>query len=500
VTTFWDLVQHAAEARPDAVLFADDHGRTLTAPELLASAEQLAAALAERGVGPGDVVSWQLPSVLEAPVTMAACARLGAVQNPIIPVFREREVGFITRQLGTRLAIVPHTWRGFEHAAMLRDLGVEVLALDLEPLPADGLAIPAGDPATLADPPVDPHECRWVYYSSGTTADPKGVRHSDATVIAAGNGVMSQRQHRDDDVSAVAWPFAHIGGVSVLTSALRTGGKLVMFDAWGPAVTPERMAAHGTTILGSATPFFQAYVAAQRRHGDAPLFTRLRSCISGGAPVAPAVIDEVSEVLGVPGILNSWGLTEFPVATTETPADPGLGTTAGRPVEGVQVRVVDGELRLKGPQCFLGYADPTLDADAFDDEGWMRSGDLGEIDGDGRVRVTGRVKEIIIRNAENISALEVEGVLTRHPAVADAAVVGIPDPHTGERVAAVVVLQPGTELTLADLVEHGRGHGLAAYKTPERLLVLDVLPRNPMGKVLKRDLQRLLTDTPEGAA
>jgi acyl-CoA synthetase (AMP-forming)/AMP-acid ligase II len=274
----------------------------------------------------------------------------------------------------------------------------------------------------------------------------------------------------------------------MLTAVLRAGGNLVLFDAFDPVTTPGRMAMHRPTILGSATPFFNAYVAAQRREGDRPLFPSLRACIGGGAATPEAVNREVAATLGVPGVAGAWGLTEFPVASSESPEDPAVGTTVGRPVEGVTVRVVDGELRLKGPQCFMGYVDEALNEEAFDEEGWYRTGDLGSVDPDGRVRIDGRSKDVIIRNAENISALEVEGVLLRHPAVADVAIVGVPDDHTGERVCAVVVPEKDGAVTLAEIAEHCRAQGLARYKTPERLQVVDALPRTPMGKVLKRDL------------
>ncbi len=178
-----------------------------------------------------------------------------------------------------------------------------------------------------------------------------------------------------------------------------------------------------------------------------------------------------------------------------------LDHTVGTPGPGVSVRVVDdreielpagreGELRLKGPQCFLGYADATLDADAFDADGWLRTGDLGLIDANGKVRVTGRIKDAIIRNAENVSALEVENVLATHPAVADVAVIGVPDPRTGERVCAVVVPASGGGLSLESLVQHCRSRGLSRYKHPERLVIVDALPRNQFGKVIKKDLRK----------
>lgn len=146
-------------------------------------------------------------------------------------------------------------------------------------------------------------------------------------------------------------------------------------------------------------------------------------------------------------------------------------------------------MRLKGPQCFLGYVDATLDAHAFDAEGWFRTGDLGRIDDDGNVVVTGRIKDAIIRNAENISALEVEGVLASHPAVADVAIIGVPDERTGERVCAVVVARPGVAVTLSSVFDHCQARGLSKHKTPERLEIVDALPRNSTGKVLKTELR-----------
>ncbi|MFC5746292.1 class I adenylate-forming enzyme family protein [Actinomadura rugatobispora] len=485
---FWGLLEEAVRCRPDAVVLADDHGRSLTVAALAGEAERVAAGLRALGVGRGDVVSWQVPTTLEAAVLMAACARLGAVQNPIIPVFREREVGFIVRQVRARLVVVPETWRGFGHGEMARSLGPEVLVLDLDGPPGAALRLPGGDPGDLPGPPAGSGECRWIYYSSGTTADPKGVRHTDASVIASSNGPVDGLGLGPGDVYPIAWPLAHIGGVSMLASALRTGCRLVLFDAFDPAVTPERMAAHRPTILGSATPFFQAYVAAQRRHGGRPLFPALRACVGGGAATPEPVNREVAQVLGVAGVAGSWGLTEFPVATSERPSDPGVGSGVGRPMDGVRVRVVGGELRLKGPQCFLGYVDAALDAEVFDDEGWVRTGDVGSVDDEGRVRVEGRIKDVIIRNAENISAGEVEGVLLGCPGVADVAVVGEPHERTGERVCAVVVAAPGHQVTLSGLVEHCREQGLARFKCPERLEVVDELPRSPMGKVLKRAL------------
>ncbi|BCQ09042.1 long-chain-fatty-acid--CoA ligase [Mycobacterium heckeshornense] len=504
--TFWDLVDAAAENHPDRCVLADDFGRSLTNAQLRNAAERTAAALAQHGIGSGTVVSWQLPTTLETMVVSVALTRLGATQNPILPIWRESEVGFVTAQLGTEVILVPGLWRGFDHVALARRLAenrpMTVLVIDHEAPVVDALRVPVGDPASLPAPPSDATLPRWIYYSSGTTAAPKGVRHCDRSVIAGSAGVVRMIGATSDDINPIAFPISHIGGAAMLAASLLTGMRMVLFDEFDPVRTPRAIAAHRPTLLGSATPFFVAFMTAQREQGGEPLFPELRGCVAGGAPITPELGRQVRETLSVAGVANSWGLTEFPVATSPPPDGPPevLDHTVGRPVPGVSVRVVDenerevavgeeGELRLKGPQCFLGYVDEALNADAFDADGWFRSGDRGRVDADGNVVVTGRIKDAIIRNAETISALEIEGVLATHPAVADVAVIGVPDPRTGERVCAVVVAQPGAEVNLPMLAEHCQSKGLSRHKSPERLEIVEALPRNLTGKVLKNDLR-----------
>jgi cyclohexanecarboxylate-CoA ligase len=505
--TFWTLIADAARREPNGRLLADDHGRSLTARQLHDAARTTAAAFAERGIGAGTMVSWQLPTTLETMIVMAALARLGAVQNPIIPILREREVGFITEQLATEFFVVPELWRGFDHGGLARalssDRGFEVITVDLTAPPVAGeLRLPRGCIDALTAPPAAAGNMRWIYYSSGTTAAPKGIRHTDISVIAGSAGVVRTVGATSSDVNPVAFSIAHIGGAAMLATALLTGMRLVLFEAFDPATTPLAMAAHNPTFLGTATPFFVAFLEAQRAHGDRLLFPFVRACLAGGAPITADLGRQVRETFGVAGIANSWGLTEFPVATSPpfTAAPEVLDHTVGPPVPGVSVRVVDnreielpvgreGELRLKGPQCFLGYADVTLDADAFDRDGWLRTGDLGLIDANGNVRVTGRIKDAIIRNAENVSALEIENVLATHPAVADVAVIAVPDASAGERVCAVVVPNSADGVSLESLVQHCRSRGLSRYKYPERLVIVDALPRNQFGKVIKKDLR-----------
>lgn len=506
--TYWDLIEDGCARWADHVLLADDYGRSLAGTDLRDATLRAAAALQERGIRRGSHVSWQLPTSIETMVVLLALARLGAVQNPIIPMLRERDVAFIIDQLQSEFLLVPESYRGFDHGDMARSLAssgnLEVVICDHETDPAsmDGaLRLPDGDPGTLAPPPDDPDEVRWVFYSSGTTADPKGVQHSDRTIVASVAGVIGEQGANAQDINPMAFPISHAGGATMMASSLVSGMQLLLFDTFDPVETPHRMAARNVTLLGSALPFYVAFLDAQARQ-DEPLFPHLRCCAGGGAPMPPAVNEAVRKVFGVGGIINGWGLTEFPVATFPTPDDPPdwIDNTVGRPVGGVEVRVVgddeqeleageEGELRLRGPQCFLGYVDSRLDAEAFDADGWFRTGDLGLVDENGNVRITGRLKDVIIRNAENISALEIEAALFEHPDVADGAVIGTPDPRTGEQVCAVVVARPGASVTLDDLRRHCIDRGLPRQKVPERLELVEQLPRNVFGKVLKKELR-----------
>lgn len=511
--TFWSLVEQRAATDGDRPMLTDERGRQLTFGAYRLEAERAAAGLAALGVGSGTTVSWQLPTTLEAFVLMAALARLDAVQNPIIPILRHRDVGFIAGQTETDLLIVPGTWRGFDYLEMgeeimaTRSSGTRGRVLTADVTGSQGIGLPVGDPTLLPPPPPelapDDLPVRWLYYSSGTTADPKGTRHTDWTVLHGATALITSLGLGPDDCYPVAYPVSHIGGVAVVVLQLMTACRLACVETFDARRSPAFMADVGATVLGSALPFIHAYLDAQRAFGDEPMFPRLRACLSGGAPKPVELHREVKKVLGGTGVLSSWGLTEFPIATHARTDDPDkvLATTEGHPVPGVQLRVVsldgdevpsgeEGELRLKGPQMFRGYLDSSLDAAAFDEDGWFRTGDLGVVEPSGAVRITGRLKDVIIRNAENISAQEVEDVLYGHPDIVDVAVIGLPDPRMGECCCAVVVLADGADdLTVAQAAEHCATQGLTRQKRPDRIELVDELPRNLMGKVLKADLR-----------
>jgi acyl-CoA synthetase (AMP-forming)/AMP-acid ligase II len=491
--SFWDLVAERAAATPDAPLAVDEAGRKLSFADYRDGALRCAAALAERGVTTGTPVSWQLPTSFEALILTAALARLGAVQNPVLPIYRERELGFVLRQSGARLLVVPKTFRGFDHAEVGSALAAEIPQLDVLVLDA---FLPEADPARLPEAPEAGDRelpVRWIFYTSGTTADPKGARHTDATPLVTGRALCTALELRADDRVALVFPITHIGGVGWLSAALLAGCAHIVVPTFDPEHTPSVLARHGVTQATAGTVFHQAYLAAQRAHGAEPIFPGVRAFPGGGAPKPPQLHLDVKRELGGAGVVSGYGLTECPIATMGSvhDRDDQLAHTEGRPTPGVELRVAaSGEILLRGPQLCLGYLDPSLDEAAFDEDGFFRTGDLGHLDADGHLVVTGRTKDVIIRKGENIPVKEVEDLLFEHPKVADVAVIGLPDPESGERGCAVVVCAVGEPLTFDEMVGYLRERELMVQKIPEQIELLDELPRNPSGKVLKQALRQ----------
>lgn len=500
--TLWELMEKRVDATPDALMAVDEDMRTLTFADFWSEAERAAAGLMASGISSGDVVSWQLPTWIESLVLVAALSRLDAVQNPILPIYREREVGFVTRQADAKLLVVPSEFRGFDFEAMATELAQD--KGDMRVLVADR-ALPQGDPSTLPPLPdpldADDQPVRWLFYTSGTTADPKGAQHTDASIAAVAWGMAQRLALIAQDRNALVFPFTHIGGITWLFSSLQSGCSNILMEAFHPDDTPEVLSREGVTLAGSGTVFHQAYLAYQRKHPQ-PVFPHVRGFPGGGAPKPPALVQEMRDVFDAP-VLSGYGLTEAPILTMAdvSDTDEELALTEGKPMPGVELKLVtldgrvaaqgeEGEIRAKAPQLMKGYLDSSLDADAFDDEGYFRTGDLGRIDERGNVVITGRLKDVIIRKGENVSAKEVEDLLYLHPAIVDVAVIGLPDPDSGERVCAVVQTAEGQEpVTFDGMVAHLKEQGLMTQKLPEQLEFIDVIPRNPSGKVLKHVLR-----------
>jgi len=505
-TTIWDLLDRRADATPEATFGVDELRREMSFSEFRERSIDVAAGLADLGIGAGSVVSWQLPSWIEAATLTMALCHLGAIQNPLIPILRAREVGFICRQARTDLLIVPGEWRGFDYEGMGRTLAAEQERMHLL---VASRKLPAGPryalPARHGGAPSAP----WYFYTSGTTADPKGAKHSDTTLLAAATGFVDSLGLSAHDRVSLVIPITHVGGIIHILASLLTGGTSVFAEAFEPEATTRQLREQAATIVPGGLPFVQVFFAFADRHPEiAPLFPDARAMTHGGSPKPPVLFHETRARFGLP-IVSGYGMTECPMAVWNRPddEDEDLALTEGRPVPGVELRTVgldgslmppgeEGEVRLRGPQLMEGYVEASLDGPAFDEQGFFRSGDLGILDGAGRLRITGRLKDIIIRNMENISATELENLLFTHPKVGDVAVIGIRDARTGERACAIIVpTDPGDPPHLAELQAHLRATGLSDRKLPEQLELVDSLPRNAMEKILKKELRQRFDPT-----
>ena len=512
VRTFWELLGHRAAATGDRMMLVDEAGRSLTFAEFKDRAERVAAGLQAMGVGPGTPVTWLLPTRIETVLLSFALSRLGAVQNPIIHIYRHREVGFCIQQTRAEMVVHPGVWGGFDYGAMVDDV---ITGLGREPRVMAGYDnLPEGDPAALPPPPsdADADTVRWLYYTSGTTSDPKGVKHTDASLIAGGIGLARALDMSGDDVGSIAFPYAHIGGPDYMVTMLAAGFGAVLVERFDPSAAVLSYARHGVTMAGGSTIFYQMFLEEDRKSRETsgrPALPALRVLSGGGAPKPPEIFFRVKEQMGVP-VAHGYGMTECPMISQGSPhdSDDQLAHTDGRPVHGCEVSIVavaadggeapapagiQGEVRVSGPMLFAGYTDPRLDSAAFDVRGRFRTGDLGVLHADGHLTLTGRVKDIIIRKGENISAKEVEDVLYAHPKVRAAAVIGLPDPERGERVCAVVETAPGAgDLKFEEMVQACREAGLSRQKVPEQLEIhTGPLPRNATLKILKHKLREV---------
>jgi cyclohexanecarboxylate-CoA ligase len=493
----WTLVEQRAKDHGAALLAVDENGRTQTFSDLHTKATRVAAGLASQGVTSGTRVTWQLPNSLDAVVLIVALSGLGAVQNPVLPLYGRRELTFICDQFDPHLLIVPARWRGVDYAATGRALteGTErsLFVLDGELPESEPSPAPRGDAWATTD-------VRWVFYTSGTSGDPKGVCHSDASLAVSASAMRNRLEVTDDDMWPIVFPITHVGGIGTLWAQLLAGSSAAMVEQFDPETTIDALAHHPLTMAIGGTALVMLYLEAQRRR-PRPLFPRLRMALAGTAPKPPTLHDDVRRELGGAGVVSVYGLTEAPYTTVGSAADEdwALATTEGSAPPGVEIIVAadddrpvadgtEGEVRIRGPHIFSGYVDESLNAEAFDPDGFFKSGDLGILK-EGYLVVTGRLKDIIIRNGENISAKEVEDLLFHHPEIRDVAVFGLPDPTVGERCCVAVVPAPGAgPLELDDVAHYLSGRGLARYKLPERMVVLDELPRNATGKVLTRAL------------
>ncbi|BBY28028.1 long-chain-fatty-acid--CoA ligase [Mycolicibacterium sediminis] len=499
-----ERVAHWAQTKPDdeAITFKD---RTWTWSQWHDRIRHLAGALTQRGVGRGDVVAFldkNHPACVE---TTLAAASIGAATAIINFRLAADEMDYVLNDSGAKVLIV-----GAELKAgvdkIREKLGAIEHVVEVTPDGADGdeyeAMLSAATPVDRSDD-VEPDDVAIIMYSSGTTGRPKGVSLTQANLIAHTESAFAGWELDEGDKNLVAMPLFHVGGSSYMQLGLHTGVASYMTrDVDGAQLAGGILAGANRTFL------VPAVLAKVLESGEdaVKLFSALKTYGYGASPMPLPLLRKALEAWPETDFIQAYGLTEVGgVISLLAPEDhrsddeERMGS-AGRVVPGAEVRVVDpdsledvepgsqGELWFRTKQLMKGYHNkPDATAEAITDDGWFRTGDIGRVDGDGYIFVEDRLKDMIITGGENVYSIEVERVLAEHPAVAEVAVIGVPDEKWGEAVKAVVALDG--DASEADLIAYA-AERLAKYKCPKTVDIVDELPRNPTGKILKKDLRK----------
>jgi acyl-CoA synthetase (AMP-forming)/AMP-acid ligase II len=509
---FWDditlpmQVSSQAASRGDDVAVVDLAGsRTTTYAALERDANRVAHFLLANGIEKGDVVSVQLPNWYETTAIDLGILKVGAVINPMLTLYREKELGQMLLRSASTIIFTPSNYRGFDHVALVDKLSPE--------LPSLNAHVALDDPETdseafsewLAPFPDDPVPDRTdaeaiseLIFTSGTEAEPKAIMHTEQTTNFMARITWTALGLCRDDVVWMPSPIGHSTGLNFgVRVALYHGLTLVLQDKWSTSDAARLVEDWRCSYTLAATTFLNDLV--NRSESGGRDLSSLRLFGSGGAPVPEHLVLSAAQV-GITA-LRLYGSTELLIATwnrpespfekrvaTDGPAFPNVEIDV-RNDDGKSVRNEPGEIFGRSPGACVGfYADPTRTAATFSPDGWIRSGDLGVLDDDGYLTIVGRRKEIIIRGGLNIAPREIEDLILEQSEVAAVAVVGLSHDRLGEVTCACVVLRENAELNLVELVARLRQAGLATYKLPQALVFLDALPTTPTGKVKKHQI------------
>jgi acyl-coenzyme A synthetase/AMP-(fatty) acid ligase len=521
---FTELLRSRAEANPGKV-FITDGTYSLTFADTYDTAQRLALGLRRSGLAAGDRVAVQLPNWAAFVVVAAALSRIGAVMVPIMPIYRKDEVSHVVADAAIKMAIAPAEFKGFDYVSMFDEIrqnsdtlesivavrapesaGEELATRNIsvfEDLIVDGVAPDQVD-AEL-DFRVHPDDPFVIVYTSGTTSRPKGCVHTFNTYASGARALTIAFGHTDADVQFGPSPITHTTGLvtSVLIPLIAGAATHVMAE-WSPAQGLIDIQKYRCTAAVTATTFLQTLIAAAEEHPEADL-SSLREWTCAGSPIPASVVENAKAHLPGTSVLSLYGRSENLSTTTCTVSDdPRRAITSdGAALPGAEVKVVgddglevprgtEGDIAYRGPSHMIEYLNrPDETAELYTPEGFSRSGDLGVMDADGFVRVTGRTKDIVIRGGMNISVREVEDKLADHPDLLALAVVGMPDEKLGEKVCCYVVAKDGHAApTVDDLRTYLTNRGVAIQKTPERVIVIDELPMTATGKIQKHVLRK----------
>ncbi|OWW19018.1 AMP-binding protein [Noviherbaspirillum denitrificans] len=512
------LIAASAARFPDKIAVRDNTGHAITYRALEDKASRFAAFLAAQGVGAGDVVTMHMPNWWQTAVVTYATFKIGAVINPVPPTYGWKDLAFIMNKTGAKAIVVPGKFRSADYTEHLDRIRDELLVKPVIVVAGEGsIALGTGFDEALSGPLLEkesyghPDAPCLVLFTSGSESKPKGVVHTHNTAIFGERALSGKLGLDDRDICFMASPVTHTSGfMHGVLMTLMNGASVSLLDVFKGDAAVDQMAESRATWTMGATPFLGDVVESMERSGKR--LPDLRYFLCGGAPI-PEVIVRRAHLLGI-RVLSIYGATESPPHTVTWPEDPveSAWQADGRALPGIEVRAVDeqgrtlppgqeGEQLSRGPHAFIGYlGEPELTAKALDADGWYHSGDIARVGADGSVRIVGRIKDMIIRGGQNISAREVEDVLIEHPSCHIVSVVGIPHERMGEVCCAVVVCHPGKALGFDEMKDFLAARGIARFKLPEYLVLRESMPTTPSGKIQKYRLREELKGLAGGLA
>lgn len=515
-----DYFDICLQKKPDALALtsfsiASGTRTDMTWAELNLMADRAALGLRKLGVGQNDVVTCQLPNSWQFVATYLGCSRIGAVFNPVMHIFRQRELNFMLQHGETKVFVVPKVFNNFDHEQMAE--GMKPNLPDLEHIVVLGgedannyetlLCNPAFDAerdSLSKDTRLGPNDVCQLIYTSGTTGEPKGAMHTANTMYSNLIPFAERQYMNDQDVVMMFSPMAHQTGFMYgWLLPLMLEARMVLLDSWNKALAAKAIEDEGVTWTMASTPFLMDLTSAVEEEGTDPSSLRIFLC--AGTSIPGPVVERAQSVLGA-RVVSAWGMTENGAVTTVRMEDDPAKAAAsdGVALPGVEVQIRDdqgmpapfgteGDLFLKGCSNFGGYLKrPHLNG--MDADGWFDTGDRARMDEEGYIRICGRTKDIIIRGAENIPVLEIEALLFKHPAIQSVAIVGYPDERLGERACAYVVLKPEGSLLFEEMQSFLNAEGVAKQYWPERLEIIDAMPTTASGKIQKFELRKRAAD------
>jgi cyclohexanecarboxylate-CoA ligase len=512
-----DAVEEAVTQHPKRTALVDTR-RRMTYADLQEHANRCALGLVDLGVHRGDVVMVQLPNWSEFVVATLAIECIGAVINPVAPIFRERELRSMLQLAAPVAAIFASHFRGWAYDAMFAQLQAETPSLriligvdghDVEHITmwdqvvATGAELAQHRPAHAWIRP-SPDDVTELMFTSGTTGEPKGVLHTANTLNSAASATIRDARLTSDDVIHKASTLGHqTGFLYGVRLPLLLGATAVYQERWNPDAFIQLVDEEQITLTLGATPYLADTLRSCRT--SASHVKSLRTFFCGGAPIPQPLADEVVAHLDF-RLVPVWGMTELAIVTSVQPDDPleKVVTTDGRPCQEMEISIRDasdselgfgqeGDLFARGAHTFVGYVQGArFTEQCFTADGWLKTGGRARRDADGYIRITGRSKDIIIRGGENVPVKEIEDVLLRHPKVRNVALVGVPDARLGELGCACIILEPGETLTLDELQSFLAEQQVTRQFWPERLHLMREFPMTPSGKVQKFQLRDML--------